>query len=165
MDGFRDMVERNIRDHRVAIIATETEIEGASVSMAYTIGLSDVGRPEIITFGLPFKSAHPLLNDAAALLLAEALPSDTRIDALASMPLVFKPVTAGAGANFLIQANARARRELPSLQMVWPDPAGRFPWEPGFEERFRRYQPPLYEQLSRTDFEPRLDSDRRVRDS
>jgi hypothetical protein len=32
---------------------------------------------------------------------------------------------------------------FPVLQLVWPDPAGLFPWEDGFDERYRKRQPTL----------------------
>ncbi len=31
----------------------------------------------------------------------------------------------------------------PVLQLIWPDPAGLFPWEDGFDEGFRKEQPSL----------------------
>ena len=32
----------------------------------------------------------------------------------------------------------------PVYQLVWPDPAHRFPWEQGFDETLRNYQPVSY---------------------
>ena len=33
--------------------------------------------------------------------------------------------------------------DYPCLSLVWPDEAGLFPWQPGFNERFRHDQPDL----------------------
>ncbi|TLJ61921.1 DUF4262 domain-containing protein, partial [Pseudomonas aeruginosa] len=49
-----------------------------------------------------------------------------------------------AAAEYIVQANGLAGRELPALQLVWPDPVGRFAWEPQFDEGFR-FQPAPYE--------------------
>ena len=38
---------------------------------------------------------------------------------------------------------AKSPRPFPCLQIVWPDLAGRFPWEVGGDERFKRSQPVL----------------------
>ena len=37
--------------------------------------------------------------------------------------------------------------DFPVLQCVWPDKQHRFPWDDGFEERFRSRQPLLIEDL------------------
>lgn len=141
----REKTEANIRQYGVSIIGTTTDTPNGEVSMSYTIGLSDAGKSEILVFGLPHEAAVMFLNDAAKRLRKDTLPLDVPVHDLGNFPMVFREVPAAMAVDYIIQANHRAGRDVSVIQMVWPDPHGRFPWEPGFEERFVRMQPPLYQ--------------------
>lgn len=131
-----------------AILSTMTTLPIGDVSMAYTIGLADAGLPELLVFGLPPQVALVILNDAAQRLRKGRLPTDTLLTELATLPTVFKAVAPAIAEDFIIQANNRASRALPALQLIWPDRAGRFPWEPGADPHFAEVQPVLYQRLS-----------------
>lgn len=143
-DAFLADIEARIQVHGFVVIATATETAKGDLSMAYTIGLSDEGLPELILFGIPQRSAHVLLNEAANMLRQGKLPVDVPLTELASMPTYMREVTPEAAAPYIIQANERAGRTLPALQLVWPDPAGRFPWDPDMDAKFADIQPRLY---------------------
>jgi hypothetical protein len=62
------------------------------------------------------------------------------------LPFFFAPVGAEYYDDYLGWAiNFYARQSFPVLQVVWPDEASRFPWQPGFDERFRAKPPLLFE--------------------
>lgn len=135
------MIER--RGH--AVIGTFTQGPGDSdISMAYTVGLAKKGLPEIVVFGVPREAAMPILNSAAALLIAGKLETDVPVSKLASMPLVFKHVAPEATEKYLTESTDNAGRPVAALQMVWPDTQGRFPWDPRFEQQLRAAQPLLF---------------------
>ncbi|PKM46855.1 MAG: hypothetical protein CVV05_00115 [Gammaproteobacteria bacterium HGW-Gammaproteobacteria-1] len=143
-EAVQQKIEDNIREHGVAIIFTQTEAAETILNLAYTIGLADIGHPEVLVFALPAESAHMILNDIATRAREVALPMNERLDDLANLPLILKPVAPSIAAEYIVQANARAGRELPALQLVWPDARGLFPWEEGFEQRLLAAQPHLY---------------------
>jgi hypothetical protein len=118
---------------------------------AYTIGLlTGFGRPEIIAIGLPSDVGAALLNDLGERIRNGERFSDGQVvDELANFPVVFRRVDPsrlafwlGRGVQYAFEHGIT---EFAALQLVWPDPKGRFPWDHRFDEQFRLMQPPLYE--------------------
>lgn len=145
---FLFKLEEAILQQGNAIIQTETDYQGRMVTLVYSIGLSDIGLPEIVTFGLPAAVATHIINDAAKLLREGKLALDTPIDNISTLPLVFKAVTPENAAEYIIQANHRLNRQLPAIQMIWPDKESRFPWEKEFDKNFQGIQPHIYQNLN-----------------
>lgn len=114
---------------------------------SYTTGFwLSAGFPEIILFALGDDTAHAILSD-----LFNDMQAGTT-------PVVGTPAPGILGNNeaALIPVDPAHYQEylgwslwfyggndFPCLQLVWPDPEGRFPWQPGFEERFVGLQPDL----------------------
>jgi hypothetical protein len=102
---------------------------------SYTIGLTGHGYPELLIAGLPCEIAHTLLNDLAGRVYGKAqrFTHGQRVDDLiAGYPAV---VVEGDLVEHLWPGVAVARYGRDRLrlqQVVWPDPAGRLPWEPGY---------------------------------
>jgi hypothetical protein len=125
----------------------------AGPGWAYTIGLGHShGSPELAMFGGDVYEMEEILN-ALGRQAAEGLrPSDgeRREEVLRGWPVVFRAVdprwheAAFGGAMAFYRSTP-----LTFLQVVWPDPAGLFPWEPGTEAAYVRAQPTLW-------VEPRL---------
>ena len=129
-----------------AVIGTGVEdASGRTIAMSYTAGLADDGLPELIVFGLPAESALLMLNEAAKLLRAGHLPTDTPLHSIANLPVISKAVTPDRADHHINVANNRAKRLLPVLQMVWPDAQGQFPWSPEFDASMRPKQRLLFE--------------------
>lgn len=147
-DAFFAKIDQQIAEYGWSVIATGTQLASGEVSMAYTIGLADKGFPEIIVFGLPAHIAQVLLNEAAFRLLKNELPLGVKVDDLANLPTFFRSVEPEVAAPYIIQANNRAGKELPALQLVWPDRAGKLPWEEGADPAFKAVQPELFSQLN-----------------
>lgn len=103
---------------------------------AYTAGLSLHGHAEIIVSGLPPSTGQMLLNDLAKRVrdsgddLATNTPMD---DVIENLSVILIPVTDPRKyisiADTLLQKKV-AGAHAAAVQMVWPDPNGRFPWEP-----------------------------------
>src|SRR5260370_11669712 len=114
-------------------------------AFAYSLGLyENFLHPELILFGLDLNVMHRLINDAAKRIrkghkYAEGQSYD---DLLAGYDCEFRKVDANHHkglVNYAIWYYMSS--PFPVLQLVWPDPAGLFPWEQGFDERFRKRQP------------------------
>jgi hypothetical protein len=126
-------------------------------SWAYTIGFLARGFPEMVTIGLSPQSSHAFLNFAFEQMKLGAPLEEGRVHRrvcwndlpLAAVPLApdrFVPPSDLMNALF---GYYEARGGLPAeprvSQLVWPDMEGRLPWDPGFDESLRIYQPLLDE--------------------
>lgn len=102
---------------------------------AYTVGLTAHGYPELLIVGLPPEIAHDLLNDLAARVYdkAEQFSHGQRIsDLIAGHDAV---LVEGEPTDDLLPGVAIARygrEQVRLLQVIWPDPQGRFPWHAGY---------------------------------
>jgi len=123
---------------------------GASDSepaFAYSMGLYETfHHPEIILFGLDLGTMHQLINDAAKRIQeGETFDEGHRYDdPLAGYQCEFRKVNPSHYDGLLNYAIWYYKSSpFPAVQLVWPDFAGLFPWENGFDERYRKDQPTL----------------------
>jgi len=123
--------------------------DGEEPGFSYTIGLSRTfSHPEIIVFGIPPEAAHGMCSSIVKNTLRKggsAIPG----------PL-YDNIADGYGIRF-IRVDSAFRdqrmlllklcyddpRKVLALQMVWPDPDNKFPWEAGFDHRYDLAQPLL----------------------
>lgn len=129
LDAVMEKVRNNIREHGVTVIAVGGDtVDGQPVgSFAYTVGLTEVGHPELMIAGLPFEISQALLNDAATRVRAgEHLSPGQRVDWLLRSydVVVTDVVTAEVGV-----ATRLYDRDIVVRQLVWPDKAGHYPWD------------------------------------
>lgn len=128
-----------------AVLGIPDDAEGPGYT--FSIGLwRGWGHPEIVLFGLNHESAHRLINDLGTAIKAGAtFEAGQRYDGLVpGYPAFFLAVDAGHVSPYLGYACWFNRGDdFPALQCVWPDRERRFPWEAGFDERFRSRQPLL----------------------
>lgn len=120
---------------------------GIDPPFAYTTGLSKLDLPELIVFGLPGQAAHGLLNIIGRKLKGgEQLPLNTRLDDIADgFPAVLLAAAREHTDRYMYATSSRYPGYR-ALQLVWPDPQSRFPWEFGFDEHYRSAQPLLQHQ-------------------
>jgi hypothetical protein len=115
---------------------------------AYTIGLyQKFNHPEIICFGLPQSLLFSVLNTACDLIKeGQSFQTGNHLyqDFIADYPVQFLHVNQsfypdywGTGCNFY------GHRDFPAIQLVWPDKESIFPWEPGFNGKWKFKQPLL----------------------
>lgn len=120
-------------------------------AFAYTIGNYQKGMPELFMAGLGVESLQVILNDATKLMQDGSL----RVADRETTPVLAK----GYETAFRLVEPSLVEHELnimqrycerkgiampPVYQLVWPDPGHLFPWDQGFDESFRKYQPVLY---------------------
>jgi hypothetical protein len=97
---------------------------------SYTVGLSALGHPEVVVTGMPFEPAKAFLN-----MVGEGVRAGTSYEAGtrdASLTdhgdVAFIPAVDTSG----LYAVEQVYGEIRAVQLVWPDSAGAYPWEPGF---------------------------------
>lgn len=97
---------------------------------SYTVGLSTLGLPEIVTTGLPFESSHEFLNMVAqetrdGLAVTHGTRSTRFTD---SGDIAFIRVEDTRG----LTAVHHRYGEVVALQLIWPDSTGAYPWDVGY---------------------------------
>jgi Domain of unknown function (DUF4262) len=116
-------------------------------AFAYSIGLyENFKHPEIILFGLDLRAMHQVINDVGKRIReGERFSEAHRYDDLfEGYECEFRKVNSNHYDGLLNYAIWYYKDEpFPALQLIWPDSAGVFPWEEGYDERFRKEQPSL----------------------
>ncbi|MEV0896201.1 DUF4262 domain-containing protein [Actinoplanes sp. NPDC049802] len=111
-----------------------------TVPFAYTVGLTGYGYPELAIAGVSPEVGHQLLNEVAGRVRDEGLQlrHGHRIRGLITgqeVRIVAGDIRAELfpGAALMRYGDDRVRL----LQIAWPDPGDRFPWQSGYDaERF-----------------------------
>lgn len=137
----------DVREHGCHIIRVFAEDTGPD--FAYSIGMYlNFEQPEVIIFGLPAKTAHTILNDICEhAARGSRFSAGDRTDELlkgldvcfTEVPLELYPEYLG----FALWFYGSLPDPFPAIQLVWPDRAGKFPWEPGYDRSFCALQPIL----------------------
>jgi hypothetical protein len=104
---------------------------------AYSVGLWNHNFPELIVSGMPGPHAMMTINQVAAMMLStDHIPADGEEDNdLFTMKTRFRRVSDAVIDERMSQTveAERAVSDHPyALQIVWPDPYGVFPDEPGY---------------------------------
>jgi hypothetical protein len=105
----------------------------------YTIGVYDTcDKPDLITVGLPFKTAHSCLNDAVKRQRTGVdLTESRQSDLIGNVDCEFRPVDPKWVKHLMNWANwYYGGTDYPVLQAIYPDLENRFPEEEGFNRRF-----------------------------
>lgn len=109
----------------------------------YTVGLNDVGWPELICMTLGPDSSYMILNEVVRKLRSsERMPVDQMIvtEAL-NFPIHLISAPNDPQSERFTMARERAIRigkspeSVTGLQAVWPDPDGKYPWEVGYDHK------------------------------
>src|SRR5882672_3773434 len=106
---------------------------------SYTVGVFDtIGKPEIITVGLPPETAHFALNEAATLLRAGVdLTTGRHHDLIGQVDCEFRPVDRKWAEHLMGWAIwYYDDDDFPVIQVVYPDRQNRFPEDEGFDKSF-----------------------------
>ena len=136
-----EKVHENIATHGWHL--TGVFSDGKSSELCYSVGGWDKALPELIITGLSFRTAAVLLNT----LLGEAckgleLKEGVAYAEIANFPLYLKALTPEQSRawmsmtwNYHTKGKATSKLKEPFLayQVVYPDPAGRFPWDEGYQ--------------------------------
>jgi hypothetical protein len=151
-DPFLDRVRAIVDEHGwlvQGVFPTYDDPPG-TVPFAYTVGLARHGKPELIIFGAGWEQMAGILN----LVAGRALDGVDYTDGLRLHHVLqdhpVRLVVVPDSRQHLTVANTLAHLEgwwtsqapLPALQVVWPDPHDRFPWDSGYAYELGR-QPVL----------------------
>lgn len=144
-------IERTIEEDGFFIMGVFPTAESPGPHFAYTVGLAPT-EAELLMFGLDIETMAHLFQTIVeeqqagkAFLSGHAYPGLVE----GSLPLHFRSITAEKKQidQYLVAAlrwhRKQGRTVFPVMQVIWPDSKGKFPWELGFEERFREQQPLL----------------------
>jgi hypothetical protein len=119
----------------------------AGPAFAFTIGLErELGHPELIMIGLPPDVMHSVLNVAGESIRAGRRyePGTDTCELLEGYACKLLPFPRIAYLAFLGYARwFYDGDDFEALQCVWPDQAGRYPWDAGASEEFKALQPVL----------------------
>jgi hypothetical protein len=107
---------------------------------SFTIGLFETNQhPELVVFGLPFKTAHGLLSVCVER-LKQGSPFEAgqvRSDVLTRHRLAVLEVDRSFYSAYLGSAiGFYGDTDFPALQLVWPDRGDHFPWEPAHDPSY-----------------------------
>ncbi len=98
---------------------------------AYTVGLTSLGRPELVVTGLSISRAGRLLNDVAAHVVHAAAPSPGEQIPLTGGPLIEIVEVARPSVHLAVAMELLGPR-LRALQVVHADDRGHWPWDLGY---------------------------------
>jgi hypothetical protein len=110
-----------------------TGVFGGGVLFMYTTGLTSGDHPELVITGLPPAAAHGVLAEAVEVIRSGTplAPGRDYAGIAAGFPVRFRDVDQDACRHPLSVTTRFYGKRVPALQLVWPDPQGRFPGEPG----------------------------------
>lgn len=137
-EDYLNELRATIEDHGWAVQFVESE----NRPFAYTVGLCDLGLPELLITGLSAKVSVRVLNSIAHMIvddgtvLVPAMHIDYQDRFLIEVVEVEHPDVHLKFASRLFGPRVQA------LQLVWADDRGRWPWDPGWGHG-RRRQPVL----------------------
>ena len=135
----------NIREH-----GFQTTSVGAGTdtpSFSYTTGLWRMASiPEILIPTLQASVSHSLFHHIHRQAQHGFVPpiGVPVSDVMMGYDCYFFPIAASAYEDYPLSSNwFYGNRDYPCLQLVWADEVGLFPWQSGFNEKFRDDQPDL----------------------
>jgi len=131
-DDSDERVLENVRRHGCHIIHVGADDKGPGWS--YSIGLfHSFAQPEVMLFGLPWSTAEGIINGLSARMNAKQsfAHGDSDSEVLESHNVKFVSVSRDhyrAHLGYAIWFYGGV--DFPTLQVVWPDNHGGFPWDP-----------------------------------
>jgi hypothetical protein len=149
------MITSNIASHGLHI----QHVMGSEESppFTYTIGMTNIGAPELIVFGLPPEVVHGAIMEYFNQLRMCHRPKDgATIQGIWDVTMLLETVESDEAAAYTVQANAffEDKGKTPAYkQMLWPDENGKYPHQRGFNLDYRPSQPYIAKRR------PRLDDD------
>jgi Domain of unknown function (DUF4262) len=98
---------------------------------AYTVGLTEYGKPELVVTGMPANRATELLNNVAAHVLHAQAPTPGTQMQLNGGPFVEYVALPEPSAHLYTAVSLFGPR-IRAIQIVHADARGHWPWDPGY---------------------------------
>lgn len=118
----------------------------------YSIGLTDLGHPEILISGLAPTNCHGLLWEVVRKIKAGGKFAAGQVDeTIGNFPVAFRYLPESAAQEFCCQAlfYYEDQGKTPTfLQMVIADQHGVLPWQDGYDAEYMKYQRHLWVDLN-----------------
>lgn len=121
--------------------------KGKDPNFAYSIGIQKTtGKPEMIVFGMPPRTAHYLISTYFEQAKAgrRFVPSRPYGGFSKEHRVFVQPVLRGKYAHYMAAADGYyGERGYQAVQLIYPDKQGRWPWNADVLPRFKLLQPVL----------------------
>ena len=120
--------------------------DGVSPGFIYTIGLhANKNHPEIIAFGIAHEHAASIIDSVVDEINKQPIVPFKKYDEIVmGLNVCFVPVDSKHDGEYTLLDDWYYKGDgYPTLQLVWPDTEGHFPWEKEFDSRFDVAQPLL----------------------
>jgi Domain of unknown function (DUF4262) len=145
-ESFREALE-HIEENGLTIMHVLGDDK--ALAWTYSTGLYDsYGQPEIIASGFPSGLASSILNQAARRMeKGGIIKQNVRIAGFISdVDVVFRPVESKWKARLMLRTCwFYGNSDFPAMQCICPDFENHFPWEKGFDQRWRNRQVQFFE--------------------
>jgi len=119
--------------------------------IAHTVGLTELGHPEILISGMHGQLCHMVFQKAYhAIKAGQHFKAGETDDTLGALTCAFKPLSLAAAEQFCwrVQEFYAGTTKTPTfLQLVLPDKQGNLPWQPGYDTSMTKFQRHLWVQL------------------
>lgn len=126
---YLEYIDSIVASHGWAVQAVERE--RLRPPYAYSVGLTEYGKPELVVTGMGVHRATHLINDVAAHVLHGRAPEPgERIPFIGGPVVEFVEVSVPSA--HLIVASELYGSRLRALQLVHADDRGHWPWEAGY---------------------------------
>lgn len=136
--------QRDVRQH-IAEYGISVQFISGNPSFIYTVGMTIIGAPELICFGLSPESVFGAINMFyEEIRLGKRKKDFSREDDIWAQPFYFDPVEPSKLAEIATATFAYFEGSglTPAFkQIVYPDPRGFYPFEAQFDEARRARQP------------------------
>lgn len=157
---FQAAIDQSIKQRGIHIQPILASDDGPSY--VYTVGMTLIGAPELIVFGLPPQAAASMVLTLFNEMRMGNRPKDQKeIIDLARVPLRLEDVSRAAIDDYTGQGDdyLTSHGHMPKYrQLMWPDEQGVFPNEKGFDERYRASQPYIGKKVMKLENESLLSS-------
>ncbi len=129
-DYLADEVRPLIREH--GWMVQTVDAGRLHAELAYTVGLTDAGLPELVLTGLPERRSGRLLNFLAGQMVRSGPPAPGEVLVATKELPAFEVVRLSSPSAHLVTAVQMYGEELRALQLVYPDEHGKWPWDRDF---------------------------------
>jgi len=129
-DYLKEEVRPLVRKHGWMVQAVESGT--AQPALAYTVGLTDAGLPELVVTGLRERRSCQLLNYFAQQAVRSGPPEPGEVVPAAVGWPAFEVVPLSAPSAHLLTAVLMYGEEFRALQLVYEDEHGIWPWDREF---------------------------------
>ena len=130
LDPFAELLAL-IERHGWAIRHVMGDANSGTAPFSYTVGLTALDHPELVTTGLPFEVSQIFLNSAALIVKEGAILTNGLVtdELTESGTVTFVTATDVSGLTAVEQVYGV---EIHALQLVWPDSSNRYPLDAGY---------------------------------